>query len=126
MTMGPGRSETGSAVVEAMVAVAILAMVLGVGFRGLADGARASRQAEATRLATLEARSRLASVGGDIPLEPGTTQGEDAGMDWRVDVNEDPAPPSSVDRLLRAEAVVSDRQGRVRARLATVKLAPPG
>jgi hypothetical protein len=120
------RLDRGSALAEAMIAVAVLALVMGVGFRSLAQSARAARAAQEVRTATLIARSRLASVGGDIPLEDGVVEGDDAGFHWRVTLTEAPAAPSASGSLVRAEVVVSDPQGRPRASLSSLRLEPAG
>lgn len=118
--------ERGSVFAEAMVAVVVLALVTAVGFRSLAQSARAAKAAEEVRVATLIARSRLASVGGDIPLETGVTEGDESGFHWRVTLTDSPAALSASGSLLRAEVVVSDPQGRPRASLATLRLDPAG
>jgi hypothetical protein len=117
--------ERGSVFAEAMISVAILALVMAVGFQSLAQSARAAKAAQEVRIATLIARSRLASIGGDIPLEPGVTEGEDSGFHWRVTLTDSPAAPSAGGVLLRAEVVVDDPQGRPRASLASMRLGPP-
>lgn len=109
---------------EAMVAVVVLALVTAVGFRSLAQSAQAAKAAQEVRVATLIARSRMASIGGDIPLEAGVTEGDDSGFHWRVTLSEFPAAPSASGELLRAEVVVSDPRGRPRASLASLRLAP--
>jgi hypothetical protein len=116
--------ERGSVLAEAMISVAVLALVMAVGFRSLAQSARAAKAAQEVRIATLIARSELASVGGDIPLEPGVTEGDDNGFHWRVTLTDSPAAPSASGPLLRAEVVVNDPQGRPRAALASMRLGP--
>ncbi|HEX4742636.1 MAG TPA: hypothetical protein VH353_15015 [Caulobacteraceae bacterium] len=123
MTLRTSR-ERGSVLAEAMVAVVVLALVMAVGFRSLAQSARAAKAAQEVRVATLIARSRLASVGGDIPLEAGVTEGEDSGFHWRITVTESPAAPSASGSLLRVDAVVSDPNRRPRASLASMRLGP--
>jgi type II secretory pathway component PulJ len=118
------RRERGTVLAEAMVAVVVLALVMAVGFRSLAQSAQAAKAAQEVRVATLIARSRLASVGGDIPLEAGVTEGEDSGFHWRVTLTESPTAPSASGSLLRVEVVVSDPHGRQRASLASMRLGP--
>ena len=50
----------------------------------IGDGAVRSREGERSRMAELEARSRLAEVGADIPLVPGSASGEDGELVWTV------------------------------------------
>ena len=118
------RHEQGSVLAEAMIAVAVLALVTAVGFRSLAQSARAAHEAQEVRTATLIARSRLASVGADIPLEEGVVEGEDSGFNWRVTLAQSPAAASASGSLLRADVEVSDARGVVRARLASMRLGP--
>lgn len=121
MTRRPG--EAGSALVEAMVAAAILAVTLGVAARAVGDGARRTAAAERSRLAMLEARSRLAEVGADIALAPGVSSGEDGALGWRVLIA--PASEESGGRLLDVRVGVSAGGGREIVQLHSLRLAPP-
>ena len=107
--MGDGRSEAGSALVEALVAVALVALVLAFAYRSMGEGALRSRAAEASRMATLIAQSRLAAVGADIPLAAGDTQGLDGEFLWRVEVRPDMREASPAGQLYEVTAA---RPGR--------------
>lgn len=121
------QADTGSVLVEAMVAVAIIAMMLAACYRAVGDSALRSKAAEASRTATLIARSRLAALGSETPLEPGETRGLDGAFIWRVDVDETPAAQSTIGRLLRVQVVVADRAGgSERARLTSLRLSEGG
>jgi general secretion pathway protein I len=113
--------------VEAMVAVAVIAMMLAVTYRAVGESALRSRAAEQSRTAALIARSRLAALGVETPLEPGQSSGVEGAFAWRIDVEPAEGPSSSVGRLLRVSVVVLDRRrGAERARLTTLRLGEGG
>ena len=118
------REERGSVLVEAIVAVTIIAMVLAVSYRAMGESALRSRSAEASRTAMLIAQSRMASVGAEIPLEIGRAEGVDGDFAWTVDIDDDPSGPSSTGQLLRVSVVVRDHGGARRASLTSLRLGP--
>ena len=131
----PGRIETGavkrsrvheegSVLVEAMVAAAIMAMTLAMAYRAAGDGALSTGNAERSRLAVLEAQSRLAEVGGDIALAPGESSGVDGDLAWRVEVSPAPSAPSGSGRLMAVSVEVGPPQGRALVSLRSLRLAP--
>ena len=117
-------SESGSALIEAVVAVAIVAMMLAVTYRSVGDSVLRARAAEASRTAMMVAQSRLALVGSEIPLQPGETTGVDGGYSWRVEIAPAEAGPSAVGQLLSVTASVRDRGPADRAVLRTLRLEP--
>jgi hypothetical protein len=120
-------SERGSALVEAMVAVAIIAMMLATTYRVLEDSLLRSKAAEVSRTATLVARSRLAALGAEAPLETGQTSGVEGSLVWRADVEPTSEPSSTIGPLLHVTVTVSDRaKGIERARLSTLRLGQGG
>lgn len=70
--------------IDALVAIAIMAVMLVLTARVVSDGGRRTAAARGSALALMEARSRLAEVGADIPLQSGETSGDDAGLAWHV------------------------------------------
>ncbi len=94
--------------VDALVAIAIMAVILTFAAQAAGDGARRTAASERSRLAVMEARSRLAEVGADIPLSPGRASGEGGDLVWLVDI----AP---------ADAVTSGLTGGLLAVVVTVK-----
>jgi type II secretory pathway component PulJ len=125
--MSSVRREAGSALIEAMVAVAIIAMMLAVTYRVVGESVLRSRAAEASRTALMIAQSRLASVGADIPLSPGETTGVDGAYAWRIEIEPEPEEASDMGRLLAVTATVRDSGGVVdRAVLRTLRLGPAG
>ena len=99
-------ARPGSVLVEAMVAVAVISLVLmlAVTYRAVGESTLRARAAEAARTAGLIAQSRLALVGGEIPLAPGETTGVDGDFTWRVDVAPAPEESSAMGPLLAVTA----------------------
>jgi hypothetical protein len=119
-------SDSGSVLIEAIVAVAIVAMMLAVTYRSVGDSVLRARAAEASRTAMMGAQSRLASVGAEIPLTPGETTGVDGAYSWRVEIAPVDEDASAMGRLLSVTASVRDREPTDRAVLRTLRLEPAG
>ena len=112
--------------IEAIVAIAVVAMMLAVTFRATAEDALRVHAADASRAALLIARSRLTEASVALPFEPGTAVGNDGPYDWSVMVQPEPASSSAAGTLWRLTASVVERgHAGVRARLTTLALAPP-
>ena len=111
MRASHSRSEAGSVLVEAMVAVAVIAMMLAVTYRAVGDSVLRARAAESSRVAAMIARSRLAAVGAEIPLTSGETTGGDGDFIWRVEIDPAPGDASTMGRLLSVTAAVRARAG---------------
>ena len=116
------REPEGYALVEAVVALAILALILGITFQTMAMARGTIAGAEARRLAMLQAQSLTAQLGATLPLVPGRSEGQSGTLRWRVDIDtlesrEIEAP------LRRAVVTVTDDRSRVLARLETLRLA---
>jgi len=121
------RREAGSVLVEAMVAVAIIAMMLAVTYRTVGESVLRSRAAEASRTAVMIAQSRLAMVGSEIPLTLGETTGVDGDFAWRVEIDPAVEDTSAMGHLLAVTASVRGRSnGADRAVLRTLRLGPAG
>jgi type II secretory pathway component PulJ len=116
------RHPEGFALVEAVVALAIVAFILGATFETLAMARSAIAGAEARREAMLEARSIVAQLGATLPLVPGTSQGQDGVLHWRVDIDTVQGREIGTP-LSHAVVTVSDGQAHVLARLETLRLA---
>jgi general secretion pathway protein I len=70
-----------------MVAVAILAVAMGVLLQLFSTGLKGGRLAEQRAVAALLAQSKLAAVGVESPLEEGEREGRfERGYRWRVTV----------------------------------------
>ena len=108
--------------VEAIVAVAIMATVSAVACRAVGDGAHRAAAVDRARLARLEARSRLDEVGADIALAPGVSAGRDAGFDWRVEITAAEGSAAENGRLMDVTVDVS-QDGRRAFSLHSMRLA---
>lgn len=85
---GPRRrhAETGAVLVEALIAILIVAAMAGLWFETVAGNARQQQALADRRLAMLVARSQLATVGVLSAIAPGETTGSDAGFDWKITI----------------------------------------
>jgi general secretion pathway protein I len=100
-----GSSAQGFTLLEVVVALMIFALSFGVLAQIFQTGFRQSAQAEAVATATLVARSELARIGVELPLEIGETEAEtDDGFRVRttilpaeIDVGDDELAPFLVE-----------------------------
>ena len=116
------RDTEGFALIEAVVALAIVAFVIGAMFETLAMARSAIAGAEARREAMLEARSIVAQLGATVPLVPGTSEGQDGSHHWRVDI-ETVQSREIETPLSHAVVTVTDDRAHVLARLETLRIA---
>lgn len=80
------KRPNGFALVETLIAAAIIAGMLGVVYQVIETGARHSRTVENRRLAVMVAQSRLAAVGAAQNASLGETKGQTNGVRWRVEI----------------------------------------
>lgn len=118
------RGERGSALVEALIGSAIVALTLGTMYRAITDSAARNRMAEERRFATLIAQSELAAVGPIIPVQPGITSGVELGLPWRVTVEPYSAnlPASNAGQVWRVTASVRNAKGAPLTSITTLAL----
>lgn len=121
--------ERGTVLLEALVAIAILAEISVLAFRASGESAVRTQRAEIQRLAVLVAQSRLASVGSELPLRDGSFSGVDGDFEWTVTERPIAAVPSRAGRLVAVSIDVSGRasgRGSVAplAHIDTLRLAP--
>ena len=124
--MTPARN--GFVFAEAMVALAVVAVAVGLLFAVLGDGLGRSRATAAARLALLLAQSRLAAVGTEIPVRAGTVAGNEGAFVWHVDISpyRTGAARSPVGDLFLVEVTVRPRTASGGAvQLRSLRLAPP-
>ena len=120
--------ESGSVFIEALVATAIVAVVLGGVFRVTADSVARHRMVNDRRYALLIARSQMAAAGFAIPFASGVTEGTDGEDIWRVDMRPCPSSDSAASAGTLYCIAVSVRNAREGAPLITLssrRLAPP-
>lgn len=116
------RSDSGFALVEAVVSLGIVAAILGATFQTIAMARRAMTGAEERRVAMLEAQSLSAQLGATIPLIPGSSSGQSESFHWRVD-NETVGSREIEAPLIHSVVTISDEREQVLARLETLRLA---
>ena len=118
------RRDSGSALVEALIGAAIVAMTLGTMYRAVTDSAARNRMAEEKRFATLIAQSELATVGAIVPVQPGVTSGIEVGFPWRIQI--EPLsmnlPASNTGTVLQVTVSVRNPKGRQLASISTLAL----
>ncbi len=122
----PGRA--GYALIEALVAFAIVATALAVGLPFFADGLRGVGESEKRLQALAIAESRLADAIGTIPAPLGISEGQsEDGFAWRVTAR--PVGADDPIALKAAEYVVEVAWPGVALesgiRLATIRVSPP-
>lgn len=122
MAASRSKDARGFALIESLVALAVLALTLVVLLQTTGSAARRLAQAESLSYATLAAQSLLAEAGIAAPLATGTSAGAlPDGLAWRQDVARLPDAP----RALAVTITVSDRAGTPLVTLRTLRLGPP-
>ena len=108
-------NEHGSVLIEAMVAAAIVALMLGALYRSIADSAMRENLLAQKRGAVLVAQSELDAVGSIVPLSPGVSGGVDGNYVWHVDVEPYAAGQGagSAGNLWSVVVTVRSREGTV-------------
>ena len=76
--------QSGFALVETLIATAIIAGMLGVTFQAIQASARTSQMVEDRRLATLVAQTQMAAIGASVTGNFGETRGTTSGINWRI------------------------------------------
>jgi type II secretory pathway pseudopilin PulG len=121
------RDDAGSALIEALVAAAIVAGVLGAVFESLSAAQQRQAGLEQRRAALMIARSRLAAVGAEIATSPGETDGVQGDFSWRVRIDSGQTDASSASRAGPADLVTVSvrplRQGADMVELKSLRFA---
>lgn len=78
--------ESGSVLIEAMVAAAMVALMLGAMYSSIGDSTMRERVITQKRMALLIAQSEMDAVGSTLPLSPGATGGVNGPYTWRVSI----------------------------------------
>ncbi len=84
--MNRPSGQGGFSLLEVLVAFAVLALTLGVLMQIFAGGSRNTLSGSSYSRAAELAESVLALAGTEYPLQPGVQQGEEAGMQWQLEV----------------------------------------
>lgn len=106
----PRAGERGVALLEVLIASAIIMAMLGVTYQAMQTHARAASRLESQRRAVLVAQSVLARVGADIALAQGVTDGAEQGLSWRIAIERyrgDGARPNDAPALMQVSVSVS-------------------
>lgn len=122
-----GRAASGFTLLEVLVALLVFGLMFGILAQIMRTGLRQSASAETTTIASLLARSQLARVGVELPLEPGLVEGEVDGMRWRTAIGlAEPLTEETEIGTYRVDVTIawgeSDAQ---QLTLTTLKLGPP-
>jgi general secretion pathway protein I len=125
------RDDSGFAILEALVALAIVALALAVLLAVFTDGIRRQGRAERLASAVLDAQSLLARIGADVPLKAGVTGGTlPNGLHWQLRVEpygdraDRKAWPATAYRVLVEVMAEDDDPNGPLVRLATLRLGP--
>jgi prepilin-type N-terminal cleavage/methylation domain-containing protein len=130
MASGPRRQAPaqGFTLIEALVALAVLAVGFGFGFSSLSEGLGWVDRSETEQAALQVAESTLARVGHDIPLVDGVRDGRaEPGFDWHLETTAYGDAASQLQGRLIGHTVVvtvswTERRFARRIRLATLRL----
>lgn len=112
------QTSSGFTLIEALVALTILAVSVAAIYQSYSGGLVSSDRSADVVMATLEARSKMAEIGITIPLETGTRRGRTKrGAKWILKIDDDPVPmqarSSSLGlKLYRITVSIESRAGR--------------
>ena len=97
LSRNPPRSH-GFTLLEILVALVIFALAFGVLAQIMQTGLRQSTVAQSLAGATSLARSELARVGIEVPLQVGAVEGESEGLRWQTEIElvEEPSEDQSL------------------------------
>ena len=118
-TMTRRGGETGTMIVEAMVAVLIVSLMAGLWFQTVAGTTARERGLADRRTALLVAQSQLATVGVLHAVVPGTTTGRDGRFAWRIAIDGAPDAGAGIARV--TVTVDGDGEGNSARRLASLE-----
>jgi general secretion pathway protein I len=121
------RHAPGFTLLEVLVALIVFALVFGILAQILRTGLRQSATAETTATATLLARSQLARVGTELPIEAGEIEGEADGMRWRTAIELVRSASEETDLAayrVRVTVAWGDDQAPQEVTLTTIRIGP--
>jgi hypothetical protein len=126
----PGtQRSTGLALIEVLVAFAILVVGLATLLPALSQGADYSTNAAMQTRATLLARRQIESASLDGELRPGERSGSEGAFTWRLSIvsyeDEWSSDAFGAPRLVAIASVVSWEEGRQDVRLDTLRMVAP-
>lgn len=119
-----GARHGGYILIETLVALLVLALVLGTVLTAVSGSLQRQRAALETRRALMVARSQMDAVGSAIPLATGPTSGVSADVAWRADVDLVGAP-TRTGTLARVSVSAGPTGRPARVRLSELRMMPP-
>lgn len=106
MSSGPAKlrragQQAGFTIIEALVALAMLAAVYALVHQTLSSGWGAVRRIASESRAVAAANAHLELAGTELPLREGEITGNEDGLRWRIDISRytSPGQPASTSRL---------------------------
>ena len=121
---GAPRLPGGYILIETMVALLILALVLGAVLEAVSGSLQRQRAALETRRALMVARSQMDAIGSVIPLAAGPTTGVSAEIAWRADIDLVGAA-TRAGTLARVTVSAGPPSRPARVRLSELRMMPP-
>jgi general secretion pathway protein I len=121
-------SSSGFTLLEVLVALVIFALAFGVLAQIMQTGLRQSAGAQSVTGATLLARSELARVGVEMPLQVGRAEGEtEDGMRWQTEIEVVEGPDEDQSLALYQVQVTVDwgASSAQQLSLTTLRTGPP-
>jgi general secretion pathway protein I len=124
---GRAAGLAGLTLLEVLVALLCFALMFGILAQIMRTGLRQLASAESMAVAGLLARSQLARVGVELPLQPGEVEGEVDGMRWRTAIRlaEPLAEETGIDAYRVDVTVAWGEHDAEQLTLTTLKLGPP-
>lgn len=116
------RGESGFGLIEVVVALAIVALMLGLTYQISSMSVRGAAKSESYLRALATAKSALAEASALPTLRVGTVLGNADGVAWSRSIKPYAAPPPTPETQLFQVTVTATRQGN-RVQLETVILA---
>ncbi|MBX3456028.1 prepilin-type N-terminal cleavage/methylation domain-containing protein [Ferrovibrio sp.] len=116
-------SQAGFSLIEALVALAAVAMVLGVALQQARVTLNAARKAERQSVALLLAESKLSELALRQDWRPGEEQGEESGLRWQLSLQ--PREGSALldgPRLWQVSVTVRDAANDANIALSSLRL----
>lgn len=128
----PRCAEIGFTLLEAMVALTLVAVVFGAAYSALGGASRASARADVAMAALSRAESALARVGAETVLRPGRAVWREEGWTIVVEIDEHRADAATRWRRIgtapfevKVTATAPDAMGGAQRRLSALLLGPP-
>lgn len=117
----PRLTDSGSVLIETVIAAGIMAMILGVGFSAIASSLHRSRTLEDQQRAILVAQSQMALIDHVVSGNYGQRNGNDTGLAWQVTVEPYVSETASASELSLVQVTVDVFKGDPPKRLTQLR-----